>query len=154
MTPATRARSKPAARAPAFVWIGLRAWSGRLRATIDHGRALAVSTNPAYGDEARTPLETYCSDMDTEPSRSPFYEAAAALGASFMQEGGWWWTEVMYDLQVIHSLPELKHPTAPAEIMTPPQAPPTNLPPALKSPTAVTGSMPDSRKTATPQSAR
>ncbi|MGA2208308.1 MAG: aminomethyltransferase family protein [Acidimicrobiales bacterium] len=31
--------------------------------------------------------------MDTEPSRSPFYEAAAALGASFMQEGGWWWTE-------------------------------------------------------------
>jgi aminomethyltransferase len=31
--------------------------------------------------------------MDTETSRSPFYEAAAALGASFMEEGGWWWTE-------------------------------------------------------------
>lgn len=77
--------------------------------------------------------------------------AAVLTAISF---GGWWWTEVMYDLQVIHSLPELKHPTAPAEIMTPPQAPPTNLPPALKSPTAVTGSMPDSRKTATPQSAR
>jgi hypothetical protein len=28
--------------------------------------------------------------------------------------GGWWWTEVMYDLQVIHSLPQLK-PTATQE---------------------------------------
>jgi hypothetical protein len=26
--------------------------------------------------------------------------------------GGWWWTEVMYDLQVIHSVPELQRPRA------------------------------------------
>jgi hypothetical protein len=32
--------------------------------------------------------------------------------------GGWWWTEVMYDLQVIHSLPELKQTTgAPAPVV-------------------------------------
>ncbi len=31
--------------------------------------------------------------MDTEPLRSPFYESAEAMGASFMEEGGWLWTE-------------------------------------------------------------
>jgi aminomethyltransferase len=31
--------------------------------------------------------------MATEVMRSPFYEAAAARGASFMEEGGWYWTE-------------------------------------------------------------
>lgn len=28
-----------------------------------------------------------------EPIRSPFYEAAASAGASFMEEGGWYWVE-------------------------------------------------------------
>ena len=37
--------------------------------------------------------------------------AAIVTAVSF---GGWWWTEVMYDLQVIHSLPELKDPNAPS----------------------------------------
>jgi len=31
--------------------------------------------------------------MELEPIRSPFYDAAAVLGASFMEEGGWYWTE-------------------------------------------------------------
>ncbi len=31
--------------------------------------------------------------MDNEPLRSPFYDSAAALGATFMEEGGWEWTE-------------------------------------------------------------
>ncbi|MGO9558135.1 MAG: aminomethyltransferase family protein [Acidimicrobiales bacterium] len=31
--------------------------------------------------------------MDTESTRSPFYEVAAAAGASFMEEAGWFWTE-------------------------------------------------------------
>lgn len=31
--------------------------------------------------------------MDTESIRSPFYKAATAAGASFMEEGGWYWTE-------------------------------------------------------------
>ncbi len=31
--------------------------------------------------------------MDTEPLRSPFYESAEAMGATFMEEGGWLWTE-------------------------------------------------------------
>ena len=31
--------------------------------------------------------------METESIRSPFYESAAALGATFMEEGGWYWTE-------------------------------------------------------------
>ena len=31
--------------------------------------------------------------METDSIRSPFYEAAAAIGASFMEEGGWYWTE-------------------------------------------------------------
>jgi aminomethyltransferase len=31
--------------------------------------------------------------MGTDSIRSPFYEAAAALGATFMEEGGWYWTE-------------------------------------------------------------
>lgn len=35
----------------------------------------------------------------------PTWAMAAALTA--VSFGGWWWTEVMYDLQVIHSVPEL-----------------------------------------------
>ena len=31
--------------------------------------------------------------MATESIRSPFYEIAASLGATFMEEGGWYWTE-------------------------------------------------------------
>jgi aminomethyltransferase len=31
--------------------------------------------------------------MPTDSIRSPFYEVAAAAGASFMEEGGWYWTE-------------------------------------------------------------
>jgi aminomethyltransferase len=31
--------------------------------------------------------------VDTEPRRSPFYESAEAMGATFMEEGGWLWTE-------------------------------------------------------------
>jgi aminomethyltransferase len=31
--------------------------------------------------------------METESIRSPFYEPIAALGATFMEEGGWYWTE-------------------------------------------------------------
>ena len=31
--------------------------------------------------------------METEPIRSPFYEPAASLGATFMEEGGWYWTD-------------------------------------------------------------
>src|SRR5665213_2544425 len=31
--------------------------------------------------------------MDAESRRSPFYEAAASLNATFMEEGGWYWTE-------------------------------------------------------------
>lgn len=31
--------------------------------------------------------------METESIRSPFYEVAAALGATFMEESGWFWTE-------------------------------------------------------------
>ena len=31
--------------------------------------------------------------MPSESIRSPFYEPAAALGATFMEEGGWYWTD-------------------------------------------------------------
>ncbi len=31
--------------------------------------------------------------METQPHRSPFYESAEAMGATFMEEGGWLWTE-------------------------------------------------------------
>jgi aminomethyltransferase len=31
--------------------------------------------------------------MDTGSIKSPFYESAAAMGATFMEEGGWYWTE-------------------------------------------------------------
>ncbi|HEV8063726.1 MAG TPA: aminomethyltransferase family protein [Acidimicrobiales bacterium] len=40
--------------------------------------------------------------MSTEPTestRSPFYEAAAAMGATFMEEGGWYWTEGFGDIE-------------------------------------------------------
>ena len=40
--------------------------------------------------------------------------AAIVTSVSF---GGWWWTEVMYDLQVIHSLPELRN-QSPAEALS------------------------------------
>jgi aminomethyltransferase len=36
--------------------------------------------------------------METESIRSPFYESAAALGATFMEEGGWFWTEGFGDV--------------------------------------------------------
>ncbi len=36
--------------------------------------------------------------METASIQSPFYDAAAALGASFMEEGGWFWTEGFGDL--------------------------------------------------------
>ena len=31
--------------------------------------------------------------MDSQPLHSPFYESAEAMGATFMEEGGWLWTE-------------------------------------------------------------
>ncbi len=31
--------------------------------------------------------------MATDSIRSPFYESHASLGATFMEEGGWYWTE-------------------------------------------------------------
>ena len=31
--------------------------------------------------------------MDSQPQHSPFYESAQAMGATFMEEGGWLWTE-------------------------------------------------------------
>jgi aminomethyltransferase len=31
--------------------------------------------------------------MEADSIRSPFYEAAASLGANFMEEAGWYWTE-------------------------------------------------------------
>jgi len=34
----------------------------------------------------------------TESNRSPFHESAAALGATFMEEAGWYWTEGFGDL--------------------------------------------------------
>ena len=36
--------------------------------------------------------------MESESARSPFYDPAAALGATFMEEGGWYWTEGFGDL--------------------------------------------------------
>jgi len=35
--------------------------------------------------------------MEAESIRSPFYEKAASLGATFMEEGGWFWTESFGD---------------------------------------------------------
>jgi aminomethyltransferase len=35
--------------------------------------------------------------METGSIKSPFYESAAALGATFMEEGGWYWTESFGD---------------------------------------------------------
>jgi aminomethyltransferase len=35
--------------------------------------------------------------MEAESIRSPFYEIAASLGATFMEEGGWYWTESFGD---------------------------------------------------------
>ena len=36
--------------------------------------------------------------MTTESRKSPFYPAAEAMGATFMEESGWWWTEGFGDL--------------------------------------------------------
>ncbi len=36
--------------------------------------------------------------MSSEPIKSPFYESAAAMGATFMAEGGWWWPESYGDI--------------------------------------------------------
>ncbi len=36
--------------------------------------------------------------METESIRSPFYEPAASMGATFMEEAGWYWTEGFGDL--------------------------------------------------------
>jgi aminomethyltransferase len=38
--------------------------------------------------------------MDSEAIKSPFYDSAAALGATFMEEGGWFWTEGFGDVDV------------------------------------------------------
>ena len=37
--------------------------------------------------------EPEVNSMQSESIRSPFYEPAAALGATFMEEGGWYWTD-------------------------------------------------------------
>ncbi len=41
---------------------------------------------------------------------APYYLPTAAVAAvlAIISFGGWWWTEVMYDLQVIHSVPRLE----------------------------------------------
>ena len=50
--------------------------------------------------------------------------------------GGWWWTEVMYDIQVIHSLTELKQVTDESPSISRPPIGPTH--PSTVSPTAST----------------
>src|ERR1700722_6500808 len=37
--------------------------------------------------------------MEIESIRSPFYEPAAAMGATFMEEGGWYWTDGFGDAE-------------------------------------------------------
>ena len=37
--------------------------------------------------------------MDSQPQHSPFYESAQAMGATFMEEGGWLWTEGFGDAE-------------------------------------------------------
>jgi hypothetical protein len=48
---------------------------------------------------------------------APMFAVAAVL--TVVSFGGWWWTEIMYDLQVINSLPELRD-IAPQANMPPP----------------------------------
>lgn len=55
--------------------------------------------------------------------REKFYVPTLLVAAilTLVSFGGWWWTEVMYDHQVIHSAPELQldRKTPPAEARTP-----------------------------------
>ncbi|MGH9171037.1 MAG: aminomethyltransferase family protein [Acidimicrobiales bacterium] len=37
--------------------------------------------------------------MDTDPRRSPFYESAVASGATFVEDGGWLWSEGFGDTE-------------------------------------------------------
>ncbi len=50
------------------------------------------------GQSALPPPTSYPAGMESESARSPFYDPAAALGATFMEEGGWYWTEGFGDL--------------------------------------------------------
>jgi hypothetical protein len=42
--------------------------------------------------------------------RSQLYTGAVAAVLTVITFGGWWWTEVMYDLHVIHAIPGLQEP--------------------------------------------
>ncbi len=63
-----------------------------------------------------------------EHAASYIRTCAVAAGVSLVCFGGWWWTEVMYDLQVVHSQIEL-HPATAAATAAPAAVPisPPNL---------------------------
>jgi hypothetical protein len=49
-------------------------------------------------------------------SRASFLNTAAVAAVlTAISFGGWWWTEVMYDRHVIHSVPELHQSARPPE---------------------------------------
>jgi aminomethyltransferase len=55
----------------------------------------------AMADDAMT-AQTVDSEEAPEPIRSPFYDLQAEMGATFMEEAGWYWTEGFGDVRGEH----------------------------------------------------
>jgi aminomethyltransferase len=55
----------------------------------------------AVADEVRT-AEVIRLEEAAEPIRSPFYDLQAEMGATFMEEAGWYWTEGFGDVRGEH----------------------------------------------------
>lgn len=87
----------------AAIWVLLNLWSHR----EDH--IYSLYSDPPLAELAILLLATVGFFMIRKPSNAlPYFRICIMAGVlTVVSFGGWWWTEVMYDLQVIHSLTDV-----------------------------------------------
>jgi aminomethyltransferase len=63
--------------------------------------SIRLEGGPTMNEDTRTADVTPIEES-AEPIRSPFYDLQAAMGATFMEEAGWYWTEGFGDVRGEH----------------------------------------------------
>jgi hypothetical protein len=118
---------------PAWIVVILALWQAR-----EHWRSAAESV---YSDPPLAELVFLLLGIagvfvtsKAEAVTTYLHICVVAAVVTVISYGGWWWTEVMYDLQVIHSLPELVQ-----QKINSAQTPPTRPVPGSRSPQSSLG---------------
>lgn len=99
-------------RVLAFVLTGVLAIYGLISLLIHWHDKASLYNDPPLAELVLLLLGVAGFFVVRKAKKEAFYLPACAVAAvlTLISFGGWWWTEVMYDLQVIHSQPELPGP--------------------------------------------